>query len=104
MPIPAGAQAAAGSDAQIVIINRATGDEWGAYRLQGGAGGWHIQNGYHYNINWSGVPPSGFGSRGAGVTYLAGLVRPCEIARGRIDHALAFAYSSPGPTFVSPET
>jgi hypothetical protein len=104
MPIPAGAQAAAGSDAQIVIINRATGDEWGAYRLQGGPGGWQIQNGYHYNINWSGVPPSGFGSRGAGVTYLAGLVRPCEIARGRIDHALAFAYSSPGPTFVAPAT
>jgi hypothetical protein len=32
-------------------------------------------------------------SRGAGVPYLAGLIRPWEIAQGRIDHALAFAYA-----------
>jgi hypothetical protein len=55
------------------------------------------------------VPPPSengnpFGSRGAGVPYLAGLVRPCEIARGRIDHALAFAYDYPSRRHVFPAT
>jgi hypothetical protein len=109
IPVPAGATGAAGSDAQIVILNRATGDEWGAWMLTRSRGGYSAENGYHYNTHWSGVPPrsdtgSPFGSRGAGVPYLAGLVRPCEIARGRIDHALAFAYDSPSSHHVYPAT
>jgi hypothetical protein len=109
MPIPASAQAAAGSDGQIVIIDRETGDEWGAWRLRRQGGGWGIENGYRYNVRWSAVPPqasdgSPFGSRGAGVPYLAGLVRPCEIESGRIDHALAFAYDFPGPRHIYPAT
>jgi hypothetical protein len=109
LPIPSGAAAAAGSDAQIVLVNPATGDEWGAWRLHRAGGGWQITNGYHYSTRWSGVPPRSpegqpFGSRGAGVPYLAGLVRPCEVARGRIDHALAFAYDAPAPSHVYPAT
>ena len=104
LPIPAAARAAAGSDASIVILDRSTGDEWGIWQLSGGSGGWRGRNGYHYNTRWSAVPPAGFGSRGAGVPYLAGLVRPCEIARGRIDHALAFAYDFPTGDFVYPAT
>ena len=109
LPIPKGAAAAAGSDAQIVLVNPATGDEWGAWRLHRAEGGWQITNGYHYSTRWSGVPPRSrdgrpFGSRGAGVPYLAGLVRPCEVARGRIDHALAFAYDAPAPSHVYPAT
>jgi hypothetical protein len=109
MPIPKDAQAAAGSDAQIVVVDRGTGDEWGAWQLRREPGGWRIENGYRYNVRWSGVPPrdpggSPFGSRGAGVPYLAGLVRRCEIEAGRIDHALAFAYDFPGPRHVHPAT
>jgi hypothetical protein len=61
-------------------------------------------NGYRYNTRYSGVPPHGFASRGAGVPYLAGLVRPCEIARGRIDHALAFVAPATTAQFVYPAT
>ncbi len=109
LPIPARATAAAGSDAQIVLVNPATGDEWGAWRLRRTEDGWQITNGYHYSTRWSGVPPRAadgrpFGSRGAGVPYLAGLVRPCEVARGRIDHALAFAFDAPAPSHVYPAT
>jgi len=110
LPVPAGASGASGSDAQIVLVNRRTGDEWGAWRVRREADGrLGITNGYHYNVRWSGVPPrdrSGrpFGSRGAGVPYLAGLVRACEIRRGRIDHALAFAYAYPSDEFVHPAT
>jgi hypothetical protein len=109
MPIPELARAAAGSDAQIILIDRESGDEWGAWRLDRAERGWRAQNAYRYNVRWSGVPPrapSGapFASRGAGLTYLAGLVRPCEIARGRIDHALAFAYDWPSARFIHPAT
>lgn len=109
LPIPDGAVPAAGSDAQIIMVNRATGDEWGAWKLRRSGGGWQTTNGYHYNTRWSGVPPHEpggrpFSSRGAGVPYLAGLVRPCELARGRIEHALAFAYTAPAPSHVYPAT
>ena len=50
-------------------------------------GTWSAGNGYHYNTQWSGVPPTHFASRGAGVPYLTGLIRPCEIAQGQINHA-----------------
>ena len=46
----------------------------------------------------------GGGGRGAGTPYFAGLVRPWELAQGHIDHALAFGYSSPAPTYVYPAT
>jgi hypothetical protein len=104
LPIPNGARAAAGSDSSIVIVDRSTGDEWGIWRLDRGSNAWTGTNGYHYNTRWSAVPPSGFGSRGSGIPYLAGLVRPCEIARGRIDHALAFAYDFPTERIVYPAT
>jgi hypothetical protein len=110
VPIGDSMESAAGSDAQIIILNPETGDEWGFWQLRKDeAGAFRATNGYHYNTKWSGVPPTSedgetFGSRGAGVPYLAGLVRPCEIERGRIDHALAFAYSFPSSEFVYPAT
>jgi hypothetical protein len=104
LPIPNGARASAGSDSSIVIVDRRSGDEWGIWRLKREGSSWTGTNGYHYSTRWTGVPPSGFGSRGSGLPYLAGLVRPCEIARGRIDHALAFAYDFPTGQFVYPAT
>jgi hypothetical protein len=105
VPIPAGASSAAGNDAQIVILNRQTGDEWGFSKAVANADGtWSASNGYRYNTAWSAVPPSHFASRGAGVPYLTGLIRPCEIARGYIDHAIAFAYDYPTAQYVYPAT
>lgn len=95
LPLPDGAEPAAGDDAQFILINPQTGDEWGFYEVSRSGDGWQATNGYHYNMKWSGVPPSGFGSRGAGVPYLAGLIRKCEIERGVIDHAIAFAHNYP---------
>lgn len=110
LPLPADAASAAGSDAQLIVLDRATGDEWGLWQAaRSQSGGWSATNGYHYNIGWSGVPPHDpqgrpFGSRGSGVPYLAGLVRPCEIRQGHIDHALALAYHRPSSQFVYPAT
>jgi len=107
MPIPAGAAAAAGSDSQIILVDWRRGDEWGAWRLEQDDGGWRASNASHYNVRWDAVPPrdpSGrpYLARGAGIPYLAGLVRRCEIRRGRIGHALAFAYDYPSPEHVYP--
>src|SRR5688500_2643415 len=110
IPIPDGAVPAAGSDAQIIVVDRETGDEWGIWRAERAADGtWRGENAYHYNVGWDGVPPRSrnggpFLSRGAGVPYLAGLVRPCELRQGRIEHALAFAYDHASPRHVFPAT
>jgi hypothetical protein len=102
VPIPRGAEQSAGSDGQLIVLRASTGDEWGFWQLYRSGSGYEATNGYHYNTRWSGVPPAGFLSRGAGMPYLAGLVRPCEIARGQIDHAIAFAYAYPSPMYVYP--
>ncbi len=104
IPVPAHAVPAAGRDGQLIIWNPKTGDEWGLWRVESVANAFLAVNGYHYNTNWSGVPPFGFFNRGAGVPYLAGLVRPWEIAQGRIDHAIAFGVNYPNKMFVYPAT
>jgi len=104
IPIPEGVRPAAGSDAQVIFWNPETGDEWGFWRMERGADGWLATNGYLYNTQWSGVPPMGFVSRGAGVPYLAGLIRHWEIEQGRIDHAIAMGVNDPAPVSVFPAT
>ncbi len=107
IPVPIGTAAANGSDGQAIILNPATGDEWAFWQLQpdlSHPGDYQATNGYHYNTNWNGVPPKGFGSRGPGMTYLDGLIRPCEIMQGHIDHAIAFAFRSPSADWVYPAT
>lgn len=105
VPLPDGAEPSRGSDGQLIVTDPATGDEWGFWRFRRrGDGSLVARNGYHYNVNWSGVPPLGFVSRGAGVPYLAGLIRPGEIKAGRIGHALAFGCQDPGGLFVYPAT
>ena len=105
--VPTGAAPASGSDAQVIIIDLTTGFEWGFFSFRAVGAGFEAQNGYRYNVGANGAPiananGSGFVARGAGIPYLAGLVRPCEIKRGSVEHALAFAYDAPGAGFVYP--
>lgn len=105
IPIPDGAEQATGTDAQIVMWNPKTGDEWGFWKAYENTDGtWSATNGYHYNTNWNGVPPKGFMSRGAGVPYFVGLIRPWEIEQERIEHAIAFAYDYPNNNYIYPAT
>ena len=41
-------------------------------------GHWFAGGVYRYSIQNSGIPPEGFGKRGAGIGQLAGIVRRCE--------------------------
>jgi hypothetical protein len=110
VPVPSGAIASAGSDGNIVIINSDSGEEWDMHSFTTDASGnFTAGNVGHYNITWVGVPPyDQYGNpwwlRGSGMTYLAGLVRPCEIAQGHIDHALAIGVPAPASNFVYPAT
>lgn len=124
------------SDAQLIIWDRdnvlghADGpqfwDFWRCSQVDTGdpdvAGAWATNGSGHYQcVNMShfvgeaassGVPGSTsapYVSRGAGVPYIAGLVRKWELdaaaaAEGSMGHALACAYSFPTGTFVSPAT
>ncbi len=105
VPIPRDASPAAGSDGQMVFWDPRTGVEYGFWRFtKDAAGNYTAQNGYRYHTvaGYHGRFADGKAGRGAGLPYLAGLVRPCEFAQGRIEHALAFAYKSPSRSFVYP--
>jgi hypothetical protein len=92
VPIPAGARPSAGSDGSMIIIDPATGAEYDLWQVeQETDGSWSASNGSVYNVAWDGAPAT-YGSRGAGVPYLAGLVRHWEIAQDALQHAIAFAY------------
>lgn len=94
VPIPPNATPSSGSDAQMIIIDKTTYDEYDLWGVQRTETGWVVNNGSVYNILWDGMPTE-YGSRGAKVPYFAGLIRPWEIIQGRIEHALAFGYPEP---------
>jgi len=94
VPIPPDAQPSAGSDAQMIIIHKVTGAEYDLWQVVRTATGWTISTGSAYSIFSDGMPKR-YGSRGAGVPYYAGLIRPWEVLQGRIEHALAFGYPTP---------
>lgn len=110
VPIPPQARAAAGSDAQVILVNRETGVEWDMSHFRRARDGtYEVLNVGRYDTAWSAVPPRDHNDqpyflRGAKIPYLAGLVRPCEIAQGRIDHALAFAYPDTTSDWIYPAT
>jgi hypothetical protein len=96
MPLPTEALPAVGTDGQLVVINVDTGEEWGLNKgYIDGLGNWFASGVYRYSVENSGIPPAGFGQRGAGIGQLAGIVRRCEVERGRIDHAVTLAYDFP---------
>lgn len=105
IPLPKKARATA-ETGQLIVVDEASGREWGVFGLERGNKGWTALFGYRFSTKTDGVPAIGSDGAGlasrAGASYLAGLVRSCEIARGRIDHALALAYASPSIAYITP--
>jgi len=96
MPLPNNAEPSPGTDGQLVVVNLETGEEWGINKGKvDGQGNWSADGAYRYSIFASGIPPEGFGQRGAGIGNLAGVIRPCEVERGEIGHAVTLAYNYP---------
>jgi hypothetical protein len=82
---------ASGSDGQVIILDPESGREWDLWRVRFDGSTVRASNGRlvpgSYWTREVGHPAS----RGAGIPYLAMLVRPAEIARNLIPHALSMA-------------
>lgn len=101
---------APGSDGQMIILDPETGKEWDLWQVSFDGKTVNISNGNlvggyggsdSYFEREVGFEPS----RGAGIPYLAMLVRPEEVAQGRIEHALSMPIrNTSGSEFVAPAT
>jgi hypothetical protein len=96
VPIPAGAQPAAGSDAHMVVWQPATDTMWEFWLASLKADGWHARwggrmTGVSTNPGYFTAPNPGWGATATSLPLLGGLMRISELESGRIDHALAFA-------------
>ena len=93
VPIPAAARPDPASDGHLAIVDRAAGCEYdffGATRMPDGSltAKWANVT----SLSRNGVLTKGPAARASGFALLAGLILPSELRRGRIDHALVFAY------------
>jgi hypothetical protein len=95
VPIPPGAVAARGTDQNLVVWQPSTDTMWEFWLAYRGEDGWHATYGGKMN-NVSTNPghftdPPEWGATATSIPLLGGLMRPAEMAAGRIDHALALA-------------
>jgi hypothetical protein len=93
VPLPRDARPAKGADAHLVLRQRSTDTIWEFFKLRRAGDGWHARWGARMrNASRNrGVFPFPLGATATGLPLLGGLIRPGEMRRGRIDHALAFA-------------
>lgn len=107
--------AAGGSDAQVIILDPATGREWNLWQASISGSTLNISNGSlvgsservdgsqtgDYRTKTNCWQPS----RGIGCQYLMGLVQPEEVSNGVIRHALSVPIKNPSKTvYVPPAT
>jgi hypothetical protein len=95
-PIPPDAVPDPEGDSHLCVVNTSlthSWDFWGARRIKGK---WLVRSAREFDLRGSGVLKPGEGAcRAAGFPLIAGLIGYDEIASGRIDHALVFAYGAP---------
>ncbi len=91
VPVPANAQAATGTDAQMTIYHPGTDQIWEFWKMKRTAsGGWSAcWGGRIDNLSSSnGIFPEPFGVAASGLLMVGGVIGIEEAAHGRIDHAL----------------
>ena len=79
--IPPSSVGSPGTDSSIILWDIDNNKEYGFWQFQSSSSSsnsYTAVDGYRYNTTWSAVPPKGFYSRGAGVPYMAGLLRKWE--------------------------
>lgn len=105
IPLPKNAKPTA-ETGQLIVIDSSTGEEWGVFGLGRRGKSWSALFGYRFSTATNGVPAIGNDGAGiaarAGASYLAGLIRACEIERGQVEHAVALAYDSPSIAHIAP--
>ncbi len=113
VPLPAGAQPAIGTDKHLVVWQPSTDRLWEFYYLVHGAKGWQANwggasqkassdSGAYGPEVWPGATTS-WGASASSLSIVGGLITLEDLARGRIDHALAMAVPSVrGGVYASP--
>lgn len=92
VPIPDGAAPDPADDGHLTVIDDSTGCVYDFYRARPTPEGWTAEWVNATPTDGSGVYPDGLAARASGFSSAAGLIWPEELAAGRIDHALFFAY------------
>jgi hypothetical protein len=91
VPVPSDAVIPADSDASIVVWQPSTDTVWETWKTQFVSGEWQAcWGGKLTNASQNiGTYPYPYGASASGITQLAGLITPDELAAGHIDHAIA---------------
>ncbi len=90
VPIPSDAKPDAEGDGHMMIVDASTGCEYDFWVASKVGSGWQAGGGARLELEGSGVTTNG--ARASSFGLGAGLIRPEELASGRIDHALVFSY------------
>lgn len=105
VPIPDAAAPDPQENGHLVVVDRSAGCVYELWQAEHDGGTWTASWVNATPADGDGVYPDGRSARSAGLSAGAGLIWPQELAAGRIDHALMFAYpftSGGGP--VAPAT
>jgi hypothetical protein len=96
---------AANFDGQIIIVDDVSGYEYDLWQVVSATSTEIVINNGSRVSNYLTKEDGHRPSRGCGIQYLAMLVRPEEVAQGRIDHALSVPIRNPhNSIFVAPAT
>ncbi|MGE5691947.1 MAG: hypothetical protein ACM33B_15455 [Pseudomonadota bacterium] len=108
VPFPADARPDPAGDQHMAVIDRDTGCYYEYYKLfQRTDGAWQARWANRGALGSTGVYPSAFSTRASGFVNFAGLIRPEELQRGSIDHALVFGHpftKSGGPVLPATDS
>ncbi|GAA2564247.1 hypothetical protein GCM10010210_44160 [Pseudonocardia hydrocarbonoxydans] len=92
VPIPDAAAPDPQEDGHMVVVDRDEGCVYEFWQARREGTGWTASWANATPTDGDGVYPDGLSSRASGLSAIAGLIWPQELAEGRIDHALVFAY------------
>ena len=96
---------AKGSDGQVIVLDPRTGREWDLWQVEFNGRTVFATNGNQVPGNYWNREVGFEPSRGAGIPYLAMLVRPASIACGEIPHALSMPIrNTDGGEYYAPAT
>jgi hypothetical protein len=107
-PIPAGAPVEHGSDRHVLVLQRHRCQlfELFAARYVGGSGHrWRAASTARFDLRSGGLRHDDWTSAdAAGLPILAGLVRPGEVERGSVDHAIRVTFEETRRAYIHPAT
>jgi hypothetical protein len=104
VPLPTGVLPDPAGDGHLTVVQPSSGCVYDLFRARQVDGSWVANWGNAITQGSSGIYPDAGGTRAAGFSAALGLIWPQEIERGRIDHALVFAYPYTTSAYVAPAT